>query len=96
MWRAAKCTYLAAWEKELMKIRAISEGAYRHLIGILIRGRDKFVADLLKKECTCRKFQMTGLPCPHAVSAINCAKDDIRKYVASCYTKAAYVACYTP
>ncbi|RYR41607.1 hypothetical protein Ahy_A08g038014 [Arachis hypogaea] len=62
----------------------------------VIRGRDKFVVDLLKKECTCRKFQMTGLPCPHAVSAINCAKDDIRKYVASCYTKAAYVACYTP
>ncbi|XP_072087389.1 uncharacterized protein [Arachis hypogaea] len=193
MWRAAKCTYLAAWEKELMEIRAISEGAYRHLIGIrpkywtksrfefypkcdalvnnmcesfnsaivesrekpiltmledirvylmkrwaenrvliekykddilpriklklqkeidasrwwfpvaagiskfeVIRGRDKFVVDLLKKECTCRKFQMTGLPCPHAVSAINCAKDDIRKYVSSCYTKAAYVACYTP
>nr|XP_025657492.1 uncharacterized protein LOC112754119 [Arachis hypogaea] len=193
MWRAAKCTYLAAWEKELMEIRAISEGAYRHLIGIrpkywtksrfefypkcdalvnnmcesfnsaivesrekpiltmledirvylmkrwaenrvliekykddilpriklklqkeidasrwwfpvaagiskfkVIRGRDKFVVDLLMKECTCRKFQMTGLPCPHAVSAINCAKDDIRKYVSSCYNKAAYVACYTP
>ncbi|XP_057739645.1 uncharacterized protein LOC130956635 [Arachis stenosperma] len=193
MWRAAKCTYLAAWKKELMEIRAISEGAYRHLIGIrpkywtksrfefypkcdalvnnmcesfnsaivesrekpiltmledirvylmkrwaenrvliekykddilpriklklqkeidasrwwfpvaagiskfeVIRGRDKFVVDLLKKECTCRKFQMTGLPCPHAVSAINCAKYDIRKYVATCYTKAAYVACYVP
>ncbi|RYR25612.1 hypothetical protein Ahy_B02g059429 [Arachis hypogaea] len=62
----------------------------------VIRGRDKFVVDLLKKEFTCTKFQMTGLPCPHAVSAINCSKDNIRKYVASCYNKAAYVTYYTP
>ncbi|RYQ79501.1 hypothetical protein Ahy_Scaffold6g108250 [Arachis hypogaea] len=61
----------------------------------VIRGRDKFIVDPMKKECTCRKFQTTSLPCPHTDSAINCAKNDIRKYVTSCYTKTVYVAFYT-
>nr|XP_029148272.1 uncharacterized protein LOC114925187 [Arachis hypogaea] len=40
-----------------------------------------------KDECSCRKFQLTEMPCAHAVSAINHAKDEIAKYVNVCYKR---------
>ncbi|RYR59161.1 hypothetical protein Ahy_A05g024996 [Arachis hypogaea] len=56
---------------------------------------EKFVVDLVKHECSCRKFQLTRLPCAHVINVINHAKDEIAKYVDACYKRETYVACYT-
>ncbi|RYR25595.1 hypothetical protein Ahy_B02g059409 [Arachis hypogaea] len=56
--------------------------------------RDKFVVDLNLHECSCRKFQLTGYPCEHAMSCIRKMCLDVKNYVNKCYRKETYVACY--
>ncbi|KAL4275321.1 hypothetical protein AHAS_Ahas20G0095500 [Arachis hypogaea] len=33
-------------------------------------GKEKFVVDLKNHECSCRKFQLSGIPCAHAMTCI--------------------------
>lgn len=32
---------------------------------------DQCVVNMPKRECTCRRWELTGIPCKHAVAAIN-------------------------
>jgi len=60
----------------------------------------RFVVNLLEKTCSCRYWQLTGLPCCHAISCIfyktNCFDD----YIADCYSidhfKRTYEYCLQP
>ncbi|WVZ87075.1 LOW QUALITY PROTEIN: hypothetical protein U9M48_033767 [Paspalum notatum var. saurae] len=45
----------------------------------------RFTIDLAKKECSCRYWQLSGLPCPHAVSSICFKTNSLDNYVADCY-----------
>ncbi|RYR10891.1 hypothetical protein Ahy_B05g079366 [Arachis hypogaea] len=45
-------------------------------------------------ECSCRKWQLSGIPCTHVISCINCKGLDMDAYVDDCYKKLAYVKCY--
>ncbi|KAL4347116.1 hypothetical protein GQ457_17G003410 [Hibiscus cannabinus] len=36
--------------------------------------------------CSCRKWQLTGIPCIHAISVILLIEDRLEKYVDSCYS----------
>nr|XP_029153281.1 uncharacterized protein LOC114927482 [Arachis hypogaea] len=56
--------------------------------------RDKFVVDLKLHGCSCRKFQITGFPCEHAMSCIKKMCLDVKNYVNKCYKKDTYVDCY--
>ncbi|RYR51302.1 hypothetical protein Ahy_A06g026324 [Arachis hypogaea] len=57
-------------------------------------GLDKFVVDLVAAECSCRKWQMSEILCPHAISCITFKGLDLKSYVADCYKKDAYLKCY--
>jgi len=37
MWKAAKCPYSQAWEREMMKIKDINDEAFKYLIQIALR-----------------------------------------------------------
>ncbi|RYR00072.1 hypothetical protein Ahy_B07g088129 [Arachis hypogaea] len=54
----------------------------------------QFVVDLNLHECSCRKFQLTGYPCEHAMSCIRKMCLDVKNYVNKCYRKQTYVDCY--
>ncbi|RYR08578.1 hypothetical protein Ahy_B05g076324 [Arachis hypogaea] len=56
--------------------------------------RDKFVVDLNLHECSCRKFQLIGYPCEHAISCIRKMCLDVKNYVNKCYKKETYMDCY--
>lgn len=48
---------------------------------------EKYVVNLSKKECSCRMWMLTGMPCCHAMS---CMKDQylqIDDFVSVCYKK---------
>ncbi|NP_001266871.1 uncharacterized protein LOC100216790 isoform 1 [Zea mays] len=52
--------------------------------------------DLVNRECSCKKWQLTGLPCTHALSVIGCFRNlKLEDYVDSYYSvekfKTAYV-----
>lgn len=44
-----------------------------------------FTVDLNKKECSCRYWQLSGLPCPHAISCIFFKTNTLDDYIANCF-----------
>ncbi|KAM6599154.1 hypothetical protein CsatA_018763 [Cannabis sativa] len=50
--------------------------------------------DLEKKTCTCRKFQLTGIPCGHALAAIWMCNHNSHLYVHPYYSKEAFEKSY--
>jgi hypothetical protein len=43
---------------------------------------NRFIMDLQKKECTCRYWQLSGLPCPHAIYCIFFKTNKLDEYIA--------------
>ncbi|XP_016206697.1 uncharacterized protein LOC107647087 [Arachis ipaensis] len=60
----------------------------------VVNGLSKFSVDLSAHECSYRKWQLSGIPCTHAISCINYKGLDIDGFVDDYYKKAAYVKCY--
>ncbi|XP_027150245.1 uncharacterized protein LOC113750477 [Coffea eugenioides] len=55
-----------------------------------------YVVDLDKCTCTCRKWELIGLPCCHAIACISLAGGKVEAYVHKCYSRQAYLAAYEP
>ncbi|CAK8573059.1 unnamed protein product [Lathyrus sativus] len=55
---------------------------------------EKYVVNLYKKECSCRLWVLTGLPCCHAMSCMKDQHLEINDFVPDCYKKEQYAACY--
>jgi hypothetical protein len=54
----------------------------------------RYIVNLQKGECTCRYWQLAGLPCCHAIAAIYKSSQQLDDYIAPCFTKAAYMKTY--
>lgn len=54
-----------------------------------------YVVNLKDRTCTCRRFQLTGIPCYHAASAILRIQDKLEDYVDECYHTSTYLKTYT-
>ena len=50
--------------------------------------------DLLARRCACRMWQLTGIPCVHAMAAIANMNQDAEAFVSSSFTKEAFLRCY--
>ncbi|XP_058776094.1 uncharacterized protein LOC131650398 [Vicia villosa] len=55
---------------------------------------DSFVVELAKHTCSCNFWDLIGIPCRHAISAIHRKVDDPIDYVHQYYHKSTYVKCY--
>ncbi|XP_021776378.1 uncharacterized protein LOC110740206 [Chenopodium quinoa] len=55
---------------------------------------DTMSVDLEKRTCTCRKWDMCGIPCCHAVAAIFFCHKKAEDYVDECYKKEMYLKAY--
>ncbi|XP_075515855.1 uncharacterized protein LOC142550663 [Primulina tabacum] len=55
---------------------------------------DQHSVDLLNRSCSCRKYDLTGIPCKHAICAIWCKKDDPEACVHPYYLVETYRRCY--
>ncbi|KAL7163535.1 hypothetical protein ACSBR2_039610 [Camellia fascicularis] len=56
----------------------------------------QFVVDLGDSTYSCRKWDLTGIPCCHAISAIYDKYEQPEDYVAHWYKKETYLASYEP
>lgn len=56
--------------------------------------RDQHSVDQSSKSCSCRKYDLTGIPCKHVVCVIWCKKDDPEAYVHPYYLVETYKRCY--
>ncbi|RYR02676.1 hypothetical protein Ahy_B06g081474 [Arachis hypogaea] len=69
-------------------------GRDKYEVTSIHRGKEKFVVDLKNHECSCRKFQLSGIPCAHAMTCIRKMCFNVDNFVANCYKKATYTECY--
>ncbi|CAL9004332.1 unnamed protein product [Prunus brigantina] len=56
----------------------------------------QFAVDLAKHTCTCKWWNLTGIPCGHAIACICRSHEDPVKYIHSCYKKASWKRAYEP
>jgi hypothetical protein len=60
----------------------------------------RFTVSLSEKTCSCRYWQLSGLPCPHAVVCIHHKTNSLDDYVAPCFRvsefKKTYAYCLNP
>ncbi|XP_019200367.1 PREDICTED: uncharacterized protein LOC109193988 [Ipomoea nil] len=63
----------------------------RHLYG------DQQQVDLERKQCSCRRWELTGIPCKHAICAIwkKFGKGGVFDFVHPCYSKETYMKIYS-
>ena len=57
-------------------------------------GLVSFIVDLSKKTCSCRKWDISGIPCCHAISCIFFNREAVEKYTDDYYRVNTYKACY--
>ncbi|KAL3528389.1 hypothetical protein ACH5RR_007711 [Cinchona calisaya] len=57
---------------------------------------EKYIVNLEDRTYSCRKWDLTGIPCPHAISAIWMALKDPVDFVDDCYSMEKYLKCYEP
>ncbi|XP_060179076.1 uncharacterized protein LOC132609216 isoform X2 [Lycium barbarum] len=57
-------------------------------------GNDKHIVNFSIKKCTCRVWDLTGIPCPHAIKALHYKKLDPLKEIHWWYSKEAYLLTY--
>ncbi|KAH6757091.1 FTSH protease 11 [Perilla frutescens var. hirtella] len=69
----------------------IFNGASAYEIG---DGDDRHVVYVDRHMCTCRAWDVTGIPCSHAICALNHAKKDPKSFISHWYHKATYMAAY--
>ncbi|KAG5627839.1 hypothetical protein H5410_013057 [Solanum commersonii] len=50
--------------------------------------------DIVSRSCSCKSWQLKGIPCPHGVVALHYKELDLIHYVASCYSKETYLSTY--
>ncbi|ONK63377.1 uncharacterized protein A4U43_C07F14500 [Asparagus officinalis] len=57
---------------------------------------DQFTVDINTKKCSCYKWQVSGIPCCHAVAVIYAIRANPEDFVAEWFTKEKYIHAYTP
>ncbi|CAI9291985.1 unnamed protein product [Lactuca saligna] len=57
-------------------------------------GNDGYVVDLTKNTCRCRSWQVSGIPCEHAVETILYHNKNAEDYVAPWFHTAMFLICY--
>nr|GMD45462.1 uncharacterized protein LOC109174707 [Ipomoea batatas] len=53
-----------------------------------------YMVDLMNRNCSCRRWDLTGIPCSHAIAAIRKQRESPEYYVHNCYTVEAYLRAY--
>ncbi|CAI9288651.1 unnamed protein product [Lactuca saligna] len=57
-------------------------------------GNDGYAVDLNNNTCGCRSWQVSGIPCVHAVAAISYLNRNAEDYVAPWFHTAMFLTCY--
>nr|GLL25589.1 uncharacterized protein LOC109174707 [Ipomoea trifida] len=55
-----------------------------------------FKVDLAQRQCSCRGWDLTGIPCSHVVASIRKQRESPEDFVHQCYTVDSYLRAYEP
>ncbi|MBA0779670.1 hypothetical protein Gotri_003896, partial [Gossypium trilobum] len=73
---------------------SIVQARSNSIISMLNDIRITYIVDLEKMTCSCRLWDLSGIPCVHTVCAIYNKEEDPEKYLAKCYRKEMYMRKY--
>ncbi|XP_062088924.1 protein FAR1-RELATED SEQUENCE 5-like [Humulus lupulus] len=96
---ASTFTRLSKWaEDQLVEQnrlgRTMNVYSVGHQIYQVVDGNLEFVVEILKRSCTCRKWDLDEIPCSHACAAIRKANLCHYTYVSDFYMKDVFVSTY--
>lgn len=60
----------------------------------VVRPKGQVVVDTNEKSYSCRRWDLTGIPCEHAVNALFMNRNKPKDYVDTCYTIESYLKIY--
>ncbi|KAK8543725.1 hypothetical protein V6N13_025896 [Hibiscus sabdariffa] len=104
LWKAARATYLREFEVALAEMKALSPKAHEwcwpthaggHKFQVSCGPHTQHAVDLSEHTCSCRKWQLTGIPCHHAISAIFLLDQRPDAFVDVCYKTITQQAIYS-
>ncbi|XP_050914989.1 uncharacterized protein LOC127129931 [Lathyrus oleraceus] len=58
-------------------------------------GIETYCVDLKKEACSCRKCDLSGIPCCHVIACIWNIKKQLEDYVTACYRKSTFMDTYS-
>lgn len=61
----------------------------------VISGEGTNVVDIRNRSCSCRGWQLYGLPCSHAVAALLSCRQNVHRFTESCFTVTSYRKTYS-
>ncbi|KAG5581376.1 hypothetical protein H5410_052003 [Solanum commersonii] len=80
---------------EFLKITNVCELNFNRDDGFEVsEANDRHIANLAAKKCTCRVWDLTGIPCPHSIKALLYKNLDPLKEIHWWYSKEAYILTY--
>ena len=59
------------------------------------RGTSLVTVDLEKRMCDCRKFDLTGIPCQHAIAAVHSRRQNPVDFFSDYHKRDKYLASYS-
>nr|KAJ0195375.1 hypothetical protein LSAT_V11C700387360 [Lactuca sativa] len=59
------------------------------------RGCDSYMVDLDGRHCTCRLWDLAGIPCVHAIATINYIHQTLDEYIDVMFSKEQFLKCYS-
>ncbi|KAL4304651.1 hypothetical protein GQ457_10G028180 [Hibiscus cannabinus] len=95
-WESELCPRI---EKKLEEHKKLSSSCHVVWNGAegyeVVHGDDTFVVDVREWTCTCRVWDLIGIPCPHAVCVILYREEPLNQYVIGLYKKQKYQELYS-
>ena len=55
---------------------------------------NKYIVDIFLKKCDCRRWDLTGIPCSHAISCLRHERIPPESVVNECYSSASFMMAY--
>ncbi|WOL08112.1 hypothetical protein Cni_G16864 [Canna indica] len=55
---------------------------------------NNYVVELEQNSCSCRMWELSGIPCPHVISSIHWLGEDLTEYVYQYFKKSTYLRIY--
>ena len=94
-WNGTICPKILKKVNKLIQLTEKCETIWNGKDGYEVKlGQHGFKVDLQEGTCSCRYWQLSGIPCVHALAASQCGPDDIDSLIAPCYRIEAYNKTY--
>jgi len=94
-WNTRICPNILKKVNKYIDLAQSCSGIWNGKDGYEVRQKDKrYIVDIEKRTCSCRYWQLAGIPCAHAITALFYSSQPAKDYIAQCYSVEVYNKIY--